>query len=60
MATIAASNDLTQTADENGNDELAEMAVNFNGLLASLRNLVGNVQGAVTELGTASEQLQGA
>ncbi len=59
MATIAASNDLTQTADENGNDELAEMAVNFNGLLASLRNLVGNVQGAVTELGTASEQLQG-
>ena len=58
MATIAASNDLTQTADENGNDELAEMAVNFNGLLASLRNLVGNVQGAVTELGTASEQLQ--
>jgi len=59
MATIAASNDLTQTADENGNDELAEMALNFNGLLASLRNLVGNVQGAVTELGTASEQLQG-
>ncbi|MGF1715074.1 methyl-accepting chemotaxis protein [Photobacterium chitinilyticum] len=58
MATIASSNDLTQTADENGNDELAEMAVNFNGLLASLRNLVGNVQGAVTELGTASEQLQ--
>lgn len=58
MATIAASNDLTQTADENGNDELAEMALNFNGLLASLRDLVGNVQGSVTELGAASEQLQ--
>ncbi|GAB3523584.1 methyl-accepting chemotaxis protein [Photobacterium alginatilyticum] len=58
MANIAASNDLTQIADESGKDELGEMATNFNGLLASLRNLVGNVQGAVTELGAASEQLQ--
>ncbi|WP_299020563.1 methyl-accepting chemotaxis protein [uncultured Photobacterium sp.] len=58
MASIASSNDLTQIADEEGNDELADMARNFNGLLASLRLLVGNVQGAVTELGAASDQLQ--
>jgi len=58
MASIARSNDLSQIADENGNDELADMARNFNGLLASLRQLVGNVQGAITELGAASEQLQ--
>ncbi|WP_064602014.1 methyl-accepting chemotaxis protein [Photobacterium sp. J15] len=58
MATIARNNDLTQRADEQGNDELADMARNFNGLLSSLRGLVGNVQEAVTELGAASEQLQ--
>ncbi|MCW8330583.1 methyl-accepting chemotaxis protein [Photobacterium sp. SDRW27] len=58
MASIAGSNDLSQVADEDGNDELADMARNFNGLLLSLRQLVGNVQGAITELGAASEQLQ--
>lgn len=58
MATIARSHDLTRTADETGNDELAQMACNFNTLLSSLRQLVGNVQGAITELGNASEQLQ--
>ncbi|PSW04696.1 methyl-accepting chemotaxis protein [Photobacterium lipolyticum] len=58
MATIARSHDLTSIADESGDDELAEMARNFNHLLSSLRQLVGNVQGAITELGVASEQLQ--
>ena len=29
MAEIATSHDLTRTADQDGNDELAEMAVNF-------------------------------
>ncbi|UTV28175.1 methyl-accepting chemotaxis protein [Photobacterium atrarenae] len=58
MATIAESHDLTCKADETGKDELAEMAVNFNGLLASLRYLVGNVHHAVNELGAASTQLQ--
>ncbi|PSU32625.1 methyl-accepting chemotaxis protein [Photobacterium lutimaris] len=58
MAEIASSHDLTRTADQDGNDELAEMAVNFNYLLASLRQLVGEVQVAVSELGDASNQLQ--
>ncbi|MDX1304105.1 methyl-accepting chemotaxis protein [Photobacterium sp.] len=58
MATIAHSHDLTLIADESGDDELAQMARNFNHLLSSLRQLVGNVQGAITELGVASEQLQ--
>ncbi|MEJ2764045.1 methyl-accepting chemotaxis protein [Photobacterium sp. MCCC 1A19761] len=58
MAAIAESHDLTRTADQEGNDELAEVASNFNGLLASLRHLVGNVQTAVNELGAASSQLQ--
>ncbi|MGR5065828.1 methyl-accepting chemotaxis protein [Photobacterium sp. DNB22_13_2] len=58
MAEIATSHDLTRTADQVGNDEMAEMAVNFNYLLASLRQLVGEVQVAVSELGGASNQLQ--
>lgn len=58
MAEIATSHDLTRMADQEGNDELAEMAVNFNHLLSSLRQLVGDVQLAVSELGSASLQLQ--
>ena len=58
MAEIAASHDLTRTADQEGDDELAEMAVNFNYLLGSLRQLVGDVQLAISELGSASLQLQ--
>lgn len=58
MASIASSHDLTAEADEKGNDELAIMAKNFNYLLTSLRTLVDDVKGAVTELGIASNQLQ--
>ncbi|EDM68899.1 hypothetical protein PE36_19880 [Moritella sp. PE36] len=58
MATIAKSHDLTAVADEKGNDELSQMAGNFNYLLAHLRELVSNVQSAVYELGSASAQLQ--
>ncbi|AJR07530.1 methyl-accepting chemotaxis protein [Photobacterium gaetbulicola] len=58
MAEIATSHDLTRTADQEGGDELAEMAANFNYLLGSLRQLVGDVKLAVSELGCASLQLQ--
>jgi len=58
MATIAKSHDLTAVADEQGNDELSQMAGNFNYLLTNLRELVSNVKAAVHELGSASSQLQ--
>ncbi|WEM42744.1 methyl-accepting chemotaxis protein [Photobacterium sp. DA100] len=58
MAEIAGSHDLTRTADQEGSDELADMAANFNYLLGSLRQLVGDVKVAVSELGCASLQLQ--
>ena len=58
MATIAKNHDLTAAADEKGNDELSQMASNFNYLLSHLRELVSNVQSAVYELGSASTELQ--
>lgn len=58
MREIAASHDLRKTADTQGNDELADIAANFNYLLANLRKLIGEVQTAITELGPASVQLQ--
>jgi len=58
MATIAQSHDLTAVADEKGNDELSQMAGNFNYLLSHLRELVSNVQSAVYQLGSASAELQ--
>lgn len=58
MREIAASHDLRKTADTQGNDELADIAANFNYLLANLRKLIDEVQTAITELGPASVQLQ--
>jgi methyl-accepting chemotaxis protein len=58
MSEISVSHDLTRVANENGKDELADMAANFNGLLVSVRQLIGNVKSTITELGAASEQLQ--
>ncbi|MCG7499060.1 methyl-accepting chemotaxis protein [Vibrio sp. Of7-15] len=58
MSSIATSHDLTLTADESGNDELADMAMNFNQLLASLRLLIGDVNQAINQLGIASNTLQ--
>ncbi|MDO6708029.1 methyl-accepting chemotaxis protein [Photobacterium sp. 1_MG-2023] len=58
MNRIATSHDLTLLADTSGRDELAEMGGHFNYLLNSLRQLVDNVQRAVSELGSASLQLQ--
>ncbi|MGF1785130.1 methyl-accepting chemotaxis protein [Photobacterium swingsii] len=58
MSDIATSHDLTYRADESGRDEISDMAVNFNYLLTGLRQLVSDVQTAITELGAASEQLQ--
>lgn len=58
MANIASNHDLTVEADVSGKDELSVMAKNFNYLLNSLRTLVGDVKGSVTELGIVSNQLQ--
>ncbi len=58
MASIAQNHDLAMTADDSGNDEIAEMAGHFNGLLAGMRQLVSDVQTAVAELGAASDQLE--
>ncbi len=58
MSHISQSHDLTKVAAVNGKDELSETAVNFNTLMASIRQLVSNVQLTITELGTASDQLQ--
>ena len=58
MSEISRSHDLTQVADDSGKDELAEMAANFNNLMASMRQLIGNVQSTITDLRAASELLQ--
>ncbi|MGF1701586.1 methyl-accepting chemotaxis protein [Photobacterium makurazakiensis] len=58
MSSIARDHDLTQRADQSGNDELSGMAEHFNYLLNSLSGLVANVQFAVEQLGPASTQLQ--
>ena len=58
MSEISRSHDLTLLADDSSKDEMAEMAANFNDLMASMRQLIGSVQSTITELGAASEQLQ--
>ncbi len=58
MANIADSNDLSYRADEESNDELSIMAGHFNKLLTSVGQLVSDVQSAIAELGSASDQLQ--
>ncbi|MCG7588600.1 methyl-accepting chemotaxis protein, partial [Photobacterium sp. OFAV2-7] len=58
MSEISRSHDLTLLADDSNKDEMAEMAANFNDLMASMRQLISSVQSTITELGAASEQLQ--
>lgn len=58
MTQVAESHDLTIKAKIDGNDELAHMGSQLNTLLASIHQLIGQVQGSVVELGAASNQLQ--
>jgi methyl-accepting chemotaxis protein len=58
MAMIADKHDLTIRAHVDSNDEIADISIQFNTLLASFQTLVNQVQGSVNELGAASSQLQ--
>ncbi|GLO61951.1 methyl-accepting chemotaxis protein [Vibrio sp. MACH09] len=58
MSNISTNHDLTLRADTRGKDELADIAGELNLLLSSIQTLVGQVQGSISELGSASEQLQ--
>ncbi|GAA3936449.1 methyl-accepting chemotaxis protein [Litoribacillus peritrichatus] len=58
MASVAETRNLSLTANAKGSDELALVARSFNALLSSIRDLVGNVQGTVSELSEASRELQ--
>ena len=58
IASITQNNDLTIIADINHNDELSQIEEDVNYLISNFRELIGNVQNAVGELGSASNQLQ--
>ncbi len=57
MSEIAASNDLTHKVDTSGSDELADMAVVFDQMLASFRKLIIEVNNSVETLNTATGSL---
>lgn len=57
MSKIAATNDLTHKVETSGNDELAEMAVVFDQMLASFRKLIIEVNNSVETLNTATGSL---
>jgi len=58
IASITQNNDLTIIADINHNDELSQIEEDVNHLVSNFREVIGNVQNAVGELGIASSQLQ--
>lgn len=58
IASITRNNDLTLVAEINNSDELSLIETDLNSLIANFRELIGNVQTAVGELGVASDQLQ--
>ncbi|MFA0648418.1 methyl-accepting chemotaxis protein, partial [Vibrio cyclitrophicus] len=50
--------DFTVKAEDSGSDEIADIAKSFNTVLEDIRQLVGQVQGSIQELGNISNQLQ--
>ena len=58
MLLVAQQRDFTVRADDSGTDEIADIARAFNTVLADIRQLVGQVQGSIQELGNISNQLQ--
>lgn len=58
IASITQNNDLTIIADIDQNDELSQIESDVNYLISNFRELIGNVQNTVGELGQASNQLQ--
>ncbi|PMG45728.1 chemotaxis protein [Vibrio lentus] len=58
MLLVSQQRDFTVKADDSGTDEIADIARAFNTVLADTRQLVGQVQGSIQELGNISNQLQ--
>lgn len=58
MLLVSQQRDFTVTAEDSGSDEIAEIAKSFNTVLEDIRQLVGQVQGSIQELGNISNQLQ--
>ncbi len=55
---VAQQRDFTVRAEDSGTDEIADIAKAFNTVLTDIRQLVGQVQGSIQELGNISNQLQ--
>ncbi|MBE8576540.1 methyl-accepting chemotaxis protein [Vibrio sp. OPT18] len=58
MLLVSQQRDFTVTAEDSGSDEIAEIAKSFNTVLEDIRQLIGQVQGSIQELGNISNQLQ--
>jgi len=56
LLTVLASGDLTQTVEQNSNDEFGTLAKNINHLAASLKTLISSIGQGSAQLATASEQ----
>ena len=57
MTVIASSNDLTIRADQQGKDELSEMAKQFNLMVSQFEKIIAGVNQSVITLNSATEQL---
>ncbi|MBB1465762.1 methyl-accepting chemotaxis protein [Vibrio sp. SG41-7] len=58
MMLVAQQRDFTVRAEDKGSDEIADIAKAFNTVLTDIRQLVGQVQSSIKELGNISNQLQ--
>ncbi|TBR43831.1 methyl-accepting chemotaxis protein [Marinomonas agarivorans] len=58
ISEVSTTYNLSLVADTSGKDELADMAGHLNILLDSIKALIGDVQGAIGQLGNASTELQ--
>ncbi|UOE79481.1 methyl-accepting chemotaxis protein [Vibrio splendidus] len=58
MLRVSQQRDFTVKAEDSGSDEIADIAKSFNTVLEDIRQLVGQVQGSIQELGNISNQLQ--
>lgn len=57
MHQVASQSDLTISVPENGNDELAQMSVNFNTMLKNQRTLISDISQAIHQLAAAADQM---
>jgi len=59
MHQVASQSDLTLFVPESGNDELAQMSVNFNTMLENQRTLISDISNAIHQLAAAADQMTG-